>query len=119
MKDVKYQYYLWFNNFLERYEPGNADYYILFGLYPVYQQNQNIKSKSVFWKSLMLCFSEKEMIKLLQQVKTKREKKADKFFGFGFNFDTEVFGTRGFENDVNLSHFLLENKLDELKRKLN
>jgi|SRR3989344_1147690 len=118
IKDIKYKYHLWFNNFLERYEKENADYYILFGLYPVYQQTKNIKSKSVFWKSLILCFSEKEMIELLEKVKTKREKKADKFFGFGFNMDNEIFGTRGFEEDINLSDFLLENKLKELKQKL-
>ena len=117
-RQVKYKYHLWFNNFLERYEINNADYYILFGLYPVYQSSKNIKSKSVFWKSLILCFSEKEMIELLEKVKTKREKKADKFFGFGFNMDNEIFGTRGFEEDINLSDFLLENKLKELKQKL-
>ncbi len=118
IKDVKYKYHLWFNNFLERYEINNADYYILFGLYPTYQQNKNIKSKSVFWKSLILCFSENEMNEILKKVKTKRERKSDKFFGFGFNTDNQIFGTRGFEEDLDLSEYLLENKLSELKQKL-
>ncbi len=118
IRDVKYKYHLWFNNFLDKYEKNNADYYILFGLYPVYQQNKNIKSKSIFWENLILCFSEKEMIKLLKKVRTKRKKKPDKFFSFGFNNGDEIFGTRGFKGNINLSKFLLENKLKELKRKL-
>jgi hypothetical protein len=118
LTEVKYQYHLWFNNFLDKYEKDNADYYILFGLYPVYQQTKNIKSKSVFWKSLIMCFSEKEMNNILSEVKTKREKKIDKFFGFGFNSSHQIFGTRGFEKDLDLSKYLLDNKLEELKQKI-
>ena len=118
IKEAKFQYHMWFNNFLERYEKDNADYYLLFGLYPVYNQNKNIKSKTAFWKSLVLCFSEEEMINILEKVKTKKEKKADKFFGIGFNVKTKIFGTRGFEEEIDLSNFLIENKIDELKRKL-
>ena len=115
---IKYRYDMWFNNFLKKCEERNADYYLLFGLYPDYQQAKNIKSKFVFWKSLILCFSEKEMIKLLKKVKTKKENKVDKFFGFGFNADNQIFGTRGFEEDINLSRFLFKNKLKKLKSKL-
>ncbi len=117
-KDIKYKYHLWFNNFLEKYNVNNADYYILFGLYPIYQQSKNIKSKSIFWKSIILCFSEKEIFDLLKKVKTKKEKKIDKFFGFGFNVEKNIFGTRGFEEDIDMSNFLLEAKLDELKMKI-
>ena|SRR3989344_752683 len=118
LKDVKYKYHLWFNNFLERYKENNADYYILFGLYNDYQQKKHIKSKFVFWKSLILCFSEKEIHEILKKVKTKREQKTDNFFGLGFNIDNQIFGTRGFEEDLDLSEYLLENKLNELKEKL-
>ena len=31
-----FKYYLWFNNFINRYRPKQADFYVLFGLYPVY-----------------------------------------------------------------------------------
>lgn len=108
----------WFNNFIERYDEGNADYYIFFGLYPIYHQKKNIKSKSAFWKSVILCFSEKEIINLLKKIKTRREKKTDKFFGFGFETGSKIYGTRGFEKSIDLSKFLLENKLAELKQKL-
>src|SRR5574344_872638 len=71
----RYNYYLWLNNFIEKYEKGNSDYYIIFGLYPVYDNRKNIKSK--FWKSIVLCYSEEEMFELLNQVKTKKEQKVD------------------------------------------
>ena len=115
IKSVKYKYNLWFNNFIDKYDKNNADYYILFGLFPVYTQDENIKSKNIFWKSLILCFNEKEMQELLKQVKTKREKKEDKFFGFGFNTEKEIFATRGFLNEENKSNFLLDNKVDSIK----
>ena len=115
VKSVKYKYNLWFNNFIDKYDKNNADYYILFGLFPVYNQDENIKSKNVFWKSLILCFNEKEMQDLLKKVKTKREKKEDKFFGFGFNTEKEIFATRGFLNEENKSDFLLDNKIDLIK----
>ena len=115
VKSVKYKYNLWFNNFIDKYDKNNADYYILFGLFPVYTQDENIKSKDIFWKSLILWFNEKEMQELLKQVKTKREKKEDKFFGFGFNTEKEIFATRGFLNEENKSNFLLDNKVDSIK----
>jgi len=118
IKEPKYKYNFWFNNFIEKYEEDNADYYILFGIYPIYQQNKNIKSKSVFWKSLILCFSENEIIDLLKKVKTKKEEKIDNFFGFSFNDIDDIFGTRGFKEETNLSNFLLDKKLLELKEKL-
>lgn len=112
----KYKYYLWFNNFLERYARGNADYYILFGLYPDYRIGKNIKSKAPIWKSLILCFSERDMFRFLKRVKTKKEKNPDRFFGFGFNDDSEVFAIRGFDGSV--SKFLIDNQLSNLKKKL-
>lgn len=115
VKNVKYKYNLWFNNFIDRYDKNNADYYILFGLFPVYSQENNIKSKTTFWKSLILCFNEKEMFDLLNKVKTKKEKKPDKFFGFGFNNDKHIFATRGFLNDVEVSEYLLNNRIDIIK----
>jgi len=114
--EVKYKYSLWFNNFLDRYEKDNADFYILFGLYPMYQKNKNIKSKTVFWKPLLMCFSENEMIDLLKQVRTKKEKKPDRFFGFAFNTKEQIFGTRGLEEDIDLSDFLLDHKYRDIKK---
>lgn len=115
---IKFKYDFWLNNFLDKYQKGNSDYYLLFGLYPIYQQNKNIKSKITFWKSILLCFSEDEIFEILKSVKTKKEKKMDKFFGFGFNSSEKIFGTRGFETNTDFSQYLLKKKVEELKKKL-
>ncbi|MEK7658847.1 MAG: hypothetical protein AAB352_03225 [Patescibacteria group bacterium] len=124
-----YKHNLWFNNFIEKCRKDNADYYILFGLYPVYQQGKNIKSKLAFWKEIIMCFSKEEMISLLKNAKTVREKKKERFFGFGFDIDNEIYCTRAFtglkndkEQDLKLvemfSRVLIKDKLEELKEKL-
>lgn len=113
---LKYKHNFWFNNF--NYEPNVADYFILFCLYPVYTSDKNIKSKLAFWKSVMLCFSDKEMGKFLGNVKTKKEQKRDSHFGISFNETDKVFGERGFEKGSEFSEYLLENKLQEIKKKL-
>lgn len=117
-KKRMYKYHLWFNNFIDRYEPGNADYYLLFGLYPEYNQFKNIKSKEAFWKSIVLCFSEKEMFDLLKSIKKTKNNKTDRFFDISFDDPRQVFGSRGFSENINLSRFLLEKKISEIENKL-
>lgn len=112
----RYNYYLWLNNFIEKYEKGNSDYYIIFGLYPVYDNRKNIKSK--FWKSIVLCYSEEEMFELLNQVKTKKEQKVDPFFGYGFDNDTKIFATRGLAEEIDSSQYLLKNQIVHIKHKI-
>lgn len=119
IKEPKFRYNLWFNNFIERYQEDNADYYILFGLYPQYKATKNIKSKNAFWNSIILCFSEKEMIEFLEEVKTKKEQKTDRFFGIAFNDPKELYATRGFIEDKDVSDYFLKNRLEELKEQLN
>lgn len=111
-----FRYNLWFNNFLDRYENDNADYYLLFWLYPVYDQKKNITSKKPFWKSLILCFSEKEMNAHLQRVKTKKEWKADRFFWFWFDSWNKIFGTRWLAWYEDMSLYLIDHKIDEIKK---
>jgi hypothetical protein len=113
---AKYRYNFWFNNFIDKYEEGMADLYILFGLYPVYSNKENIKSN--FWKNILLALTDKEMHKLLKNVKTKKEKKPDKFFGFSFDNEKHVYGTRGFSEKIDMSEFILKNKEKELKNLL-
>lgn len=113
---IKYNYYLWLNNFIDRYEKDNADYYILYGLYPTYNSKKSVKSKN--WNSIILCYSENEMIELLNRVKTKKEKKKDQFFGFGFNTPKQIFATRGLEEHEDSTCFLIENKIQQLKSDL-
>jgi len=113
-----YEYNLWFNNFIDKYEPGNADYYLLFGLYPQYNIKKNIKSKGIFWKKIVLCFSEKEMNGLLKKIKKTKNNKPDRFFGISFDDPNEIFGSRGFEKGVDMSQHLLDKKISEIHNKL-
>lgn len=113
-----YTYNFWFNNFLHRFETNVADAYFLFGLYPIYDTKNNIKSKNKFWNSVILAFTDKEMRELLDQVKTKKEKKADRFFGFGFDDPRSIIGNRGFPEKPDLTKYLLKNRIQELLDKL-
>jgi hypothetical protein len=117
-KSNHFIYNFWFNNFLDRYEPNIADVYFLFGLYPIYDTNGNIKSKKKFWESLILAFTDTEMVELLRQVKTKNENKQDRFFGFGFDDTESIVGNRGFPEKPDLTKHLLENKIRILLDKL-
>jgi hypothetical protein len=113
IKLPKYINNLWFNNFIDKYEKGRCDYYILFGLYPGYSPEKNIKSK--FWKSILLCYNENEMLELLKKIKTKKEEKTDRFFSYGFNTGNEIFNERGLKEDINATDHLLKNKIPKIK----
>jgi hypothetical protein len=113
LKLPKYRYHLWLNNFKHKYAPDMADFYLVFGLYPVYDTKKAIVSD--FWESLVLCFKDEEMKSILEQVKTKKEQKDDRFFSLSFNDPKQVFGTRGFKEDINISEFLLQNRIQQIK----
>ena len=117
-KNKGLKYYFWFNNFIKKYEKGRADLYLLFGLYPIYEAKYNIKSKERIWKSMILAFTDKEMHEFLKMVKTKREKKEDRFFGIGFSELSAIYTRRGFDRQEIISSHLLANKIKELSRKL-
>ncbi|MBU1356933.1 MAG: hypothetical protein KJ620_10245 [Candidatus Edwardsbacteria bacterium] len=117
-KDEHHIYNFWFNNFLNRYEPNTADVYLLFGLYPIYNNKSNIKSKKKFWKSIILALTDSEMKKLLDQVKTKKENKPDRFFGISFNDPNKIIGKRGFPDRPDLTAHILDTKIGELLNKL-
>ncbi len=114
-----YKYHFWFNNFIDKYKPGNADYYFLFGLYPEYETKDNIKSRREFLKTMIICFSEKEMFSLLKKIRMTKNNKIDRFFDISFDVPGQIYGSRGFDKNIDLSKFLLDNKLTELKKKLN
>jgi len=113
IKLPKYKYNLWLNNFIEKYEKGHCDYYVLFGLYPVYSPKKNIKDK--FWKSILLCYNENEMFELLEKIKTKKEERTDRFFSYGFNSGDEIFNERGLKKDIKASDYLFKNKIVQIK----
>ena len=88
IKTSEFKYYLWLSNFVEKYNPGNADYYIIYGLFPVYKGKINEKNKC--WKSLYLCYKEQEMFGFLERVVSK-ENKIQPYFSYGFNNDKQIF----------------------------
>ena len=114
IKPPRFRYHLWLNNFIEKYEKGHCDYYILFGLYPVYSTDKNIKDD--FWNTVLLCYSEEEMFDLLEKIKTKREGKSDKFFTYGFDSGNKIFNDRGLTEVVDASEHLLKNKISSILR---
>lgn len=103
---------LWFNNFLSKYEKNNADFYILFGLYPEYEEKRNIK-KGNFWKEVLLCIAEDEMFGFLDQVKTKKGI-SDRFFGFNFVTPDDIKCIRG-PKDFDVKQYLIKSQIKELK----
>ena len=113
-KDPEYTYGLWFNNFIDKYQKGNADYYILYGIYPEYT-GKNLASKKI-WKDIYHCFSEKEMSTLLNKVKLRRSDKKDTFFGLVFNNDKKIKTERGFRKEEDLTDYLLQNKIGEIEK---
>jgi hypothetical protein len=118
-KNQQYAYGLWFPNFIDKYAKGNADYYILYGLYPDYAKTEetNIASKEV-WNEIFLCFTEEEMFNFLKQVKQVNSDKKDIYFGLKFDNDKKVCTGRGFRSETDVSSFLLKNKLEEMHKKL-
>ena len=113
-----FKHSLWFNNFIHGFASGRADVYMLFGNYPVYDAAKGIKSRQNIWKPVVLAFKDLEMKALLEQVKTKKEEKVDRFFGIGWNDAHSVFGLRGFPSKIDLTQHLLANKALELLRDL-
>lgn len=111
-------HYLWYNNFIDRYEAGNADFYMLFGLYQEFKTGKKGVKKGSFWKPITLCFTERDMFHFLQQVRTKKEQKPDRFFAFGFTSPQDVVCARG-PADYDVQSKLLANMIDEVKSFLN
>jgi len=114
-KNREYPYYLWLNNFVDRYEKGLADFYIIYGMYSVPNEKKRITTKHKIWKEIFICYNDKEMSTLLNSIKTKTGKK-DAFFGFGFCSSKEVYLDRGFSAVKNkeASNNLLDNKTTEI-----
>jgi hypothetical protein len=112
-----FEYYMWLNNFAGKYEKGTADFYAIYGLYPLYDEKKGISSGSKLWKDIILCYPEKDMFAFLSNVKTKKGT-PDKFFGYGFNGKGEISVDRGLEEKVDASEYLLSNRIGEIKRRL-
>lgn len=111
----EYQYYSWLNYF--DIKDNYSDFYFVYMTYPVFDKNFRPGAR---WDRKILTFNQKEMIELLNNVKTKAGKR-ERFFSFGFNAsDDKIWGARGFAHleKQEFSKNLLENKLNEIRKKL-
>lgn len=113
-KDSGFPYYLWFNRFLIR---PNASWYILVGIYAKRPDNaEKAKAYSPFWDTIMLAFTNKEMSLFMSEVKQKMDPtKDDKMFGFGFDDTKTIHQTRGYTELRDMSNYLIENRLEEIR----
>ncbi len=112
--DSSYPYYLWFNRFPVQ---ENANWYILVGIYAKHPENElTAKAKSTFWDTIMLAFTNKEMQLFMSEVKQKKDPtKDDKMFGFGFDNNRSIYQTRGHFENRDMSQYLIENRIEEIK----
>lgn len=105
----EFPYSLWFNRFPVQ---SNANWYVLVG---IYADPQKARANSRTWDTVMLAFTNKEMASFMSEVKLKRDpSKDDKMFGFGFRSSREIFQTRGYPEKRDMSHYLIENRLEEI-----
>jgi len=111
----RYRYYTWFNRFDV---PDDADFFLLFGMYP--PDGKQTKSVNAQWyQHLTLLFDHEEMKELMSNCRT-RSGRPDKMFGFGFDNEKKVVLTRGDEHGSrkDYSHHLLQNRIDVLRNYL-
>ena len=108
-------FFLWFNNFIDRYEEGNADIYVLYGLYPALKKGHKVTTKEKAWNSVILCFSEKEMNDFLKQVKNKKSDTMNKFFGVKFSNPKKITTEGGFTQEQDMSKHIFENYVSNIE----
>jgi hypothetical protein len=113
VKYRRYQHYTWLNRFDV---PEQADFIILFGLYP-HDERKGHKMNRSWWQPHVLVFSHQEAADLLASVKT-RSGKPDKMFGFGFDSANEAYLTRGSETGehIDYSHHLFKRQISRIRR---
>ena len=112
-EDSGYPFYLWFNRFPVQ---QNANWYILVGIYAKHSDDvKNAGAKSTKWDTIMLAFTNKEMLQFMSEVKQRRDPtKDDKMFGFGFDSSKAIFQTRGCPENRDMSRYLIEKRIDEI-----
>ena len=111
----RFAYYTWFNRFNV---PHQADFFMLYGLFPPEQATSKKVAKS-WWQSLCLVFTRNEMVEFMACVKTKSGA-PDRMFSFGFDDPTKVFLTRGSEthSQEDCSRFLFHKQLQTIRNAL-
>lgn len=109
-----YKYTFLFSNFHDRFSPGAADVYLLFGMYPVYDMSKNIKHKTQFWKTIVLAFTDDEMERFLGSIYTKNGKSRDRFFYISFNDPKGIIVSRGRADKPDITSHLLAHRASSL-----
>ena len=94
-----------------------SDYYFFYMLYPIHDKNFRPRAR---WGRKILVFNKKEMVIMLKKVKT-RSGKRGRFFWFLLNSLDKRIGFYGgyIEKENIYQKNLLENKLKEMKKKIN
>ena len=112
--NAEYPYHLWFNRFPIQ---KNADWYILVGIYAKRPDDaETAKAKSTSWDTIMLAFTNKEMALFMSEVKLKKDPtKDDKMFGFSFDDAKNIVQTRGCPEIKDMSMYLIENRIEEIR----
>ncbi len=97
--------------------PGNAEFIFLVAVYPDIEKSRKTSSA---WLPLILVFSNKDMTKFIENVKTKKAGKPDSWFYFSFDDVAKIKRTRGngAEDSNNYSDHLLSNKIEEIRKSL-
>ena len=111
---AEFPYYLWFSRFPIQ---KNANWYVLVGIYAKRPEDAaTAKVTSTNWDTVMLAFTNKEMAAFMAEVKQKKDPtKDDKMFGFGFDDAKNIAQTRGYSEVRDMSHYLIENRIDEIR----
>ncbi len=105
---------LWFNNFINsgQYEKGNSDYYLFFGVYPIFTKYTTKKSRKLNdWKEILLCFKEEYLFSHI------KENERFLYIHFSLNENgnvSDVLATRGFKEHTDVTDYLIENQLKEI-----
>lgn len=111
---VTLPYDLWFNRFPIQ---GNADWYVLVGIYAKRPSNTNTSSKGISWDSIMLAFTHDEMVQFMADVKKKKNpQEDDRMFGFSFDDSKQIFQTRGYKTRRDMTSYLIDNRLTEIQK---
>lgn len=112
-KKEKFKYYTWFNKFYVK--KGISDYYVLFDLYSKDIKKgiklDHSRERKKWYSFIILALKEKEIIDLFRGIK-------DSKFGFGFNSSDRIILTRGMKKQINLTKYLLFNKINNMKNNL-
>jgi hypothetical protein len=114
-KKEDYQYYSWHKCFDVR--DNYSDFYFFYITYPLVDRKFRPCAK---WDTKILVFTKKEMVELLQNLKTEKGKKMRHFFEFRISpTDDKVRGGLGFHYKGDFTRNLLENRLVMITKKLN